>query len=329
MSVKPRGKGFEAYVSHKDFRKRKTFDTYDEAVQWENRIRLLVTSGQPVDIAQEPSKAASWTLKDAFEECYRAVWRGSKAEKTTMINVNLAESFFGKNTSLSAITTQKVQEYVDFLVRHNRSNATINRRLAVLSKALHHAERCGHLEKMPYIRRLKESQGRLRFLSDQEEAAMLSICKQWGWQDMEDIISVLLDTGIRMGELLRLKKEDVYSGHIVLFETKNSKTHSVPLTARAKSVLEARKDIFEGELFPYDYNGLQKRMQRLVDHLSIEDVSFHTLRHTFASRLVQKGVPILTVSKLLNHSSVQVTMRYAHLAPSNFDDAIKLLEKAA
>ena len=112
MSVKPRGKGFEAYVSHKDFRKRKTFDTYDEAVQWENRIRLLVTSGQPVDIAQEPSKAASWTLKDAFEECYRAVWRGSKAEKTTMINVNLAESFFGKNTSLSAITTQKVQEYV-------------------------------------------------------------------------------------------------------------------------------------------------------------------------------------------------------------------------
>ena len=59
-----------------------------------------------------------------------------------------------------------------------------------------------------------------------------------------------------------------------------------------------------------------------MDHEAV----FHTCRHTFVSRLVQKGVPIVSVKTLAGHRAIQTTMRYAHLAPSNLVDAVKALE---
>ncbi|MDQ2106788.1 site-specific integrase, partial [Azospirillum isscasi] len=58
----------------------------------------------------------------------------------------------------------------------------------------------------------------------------------------------------------------------------------------------------------------------------LDDLNLHDLRHTFASRLVMRGVPLLTVSKLLGHATIQMTMRYAHLAPDAFDVAISALD---
>ena len=326
MSIKPRGKGFEAYVAIKGKRYRRIHRTREEAERWEAATRLAIAEGKEVEVFEA---ARDWTLKDAIDKTYVAVWKDSKAGDTALKNARAAIAFFGANVYVSEITTQRVAEWIEHLKNTNNANGTVNRKLSSLSRALRHAFRSEALDKMPYIPRQKESVGRLRFLTKQEEVAVLSLLVQWSDQEAWDAVATLLDTGVRCGELLKMDAQDYRNGQITIWDTKNGKSHTIPLTTRARTIIEERIARYGGgKLFRVRYETLQKRFLRVTEHLEMSDVTLHTLRHTFASRLVQKGVPIQTVSKLLNHSTLQMTMRYAHLAPSNLVDAVKLLEDA-
>jgi integrase len=74
------------------------------------------------------------------------------------------------------------------------------------------------------------------------------------------------------------------------------------------------------------YKDLSRAMARVCTQAGLEDVTFHTLRHTFASRLAQAGMPLNTIRELLGHGDMKVTMRYAHLAPNNLREAVETLE---
>ena len=113
----------------------------------------------------------------------------------------------------------------------------------------------------------------------------------------------------------------------------------VPLTARATKLLlrlrENRKD-FNKPVFLYHAPGTPNPVPFKNPHGAWKtalresgvdtSLRIHDLRHTFASRLVSKGVPIFDVSKLLGHKSITMTMRYAHLAPIAFESAIEKLD---
>lgn len=326
MSIKPRGKGFEVDVKVKDFpRFRKIYATMEEATRAEAEVRLSHLQGKPIEAASGGSKR--WTLAAAVEKCHNAVWLGTKSEDTAMKNIRMAMDFFGKNVYVNEITTQRVADWVNDLRAKRNSNGTINRKISALSKVLKYAFQNEALEKLPYMPRQRESQGRLRFVSEQEEVAILNLIRAWSDDDLWDCVATLLDTGFRMGELLKIEGQDIRDNQITVWDTKNGRSHTVPMTARVATIIERRQTIYgNGQLFPHSYNSLEKRLKRVLEHLHLDDVHFHTLRHTFASRLVQRGVPIQTVSKLLNHSTLQMTMRYAHLAPSNLTDAVRLLE---
>jgi site-specific recombinase XerD len=75
------------------------------------------------------------------------------------------------------------------------------------------------------------------------------------------------------------------------------------------------------------FTNIDHGYREAVRKAGLSGVNFHTLRHTFASRLVQAGVPLNTVRELLGHGSMQVTMRYAHLAPNNLHEAVAVLAK--
>lgn len=324
MTITARGKGFEAYVAVNGQRKRKILPTREEAERWEAQTRLAILEGREISVAVQ---SKNWTLKTAVDRTYEAVWKDSKAASTSLKNAQMCINFFGANVYVSEINTQRVADFIDHLKKTNNANGTINRKLSALSRALRYAMQCEALDKMPYIPRMKEAVGRLRFLSKDEEVEILNLLTLWSDQDSHDAISMLLDTGMRCGELLKLEGKDVRNNQITIWDTKNGTDHTIPLTQRASRIVSERiAQHGRGLLFPMPYTRLRDRFQRVVDHLEIDDVSLHTLRHTFASRLVQKGVSIQTVSKLLNHSTIQITMRYAHLAPSNLRDAVSLLE---
>ena len=325
MSVTARGKGFEAYVAVNGVRKRRILPTREEAERWKAATKLAILEGRE---APQIFGSKDWTLSQAVERCHAAHWRDTKSEKGVLLNCDAAMSFFGRNVYVSEITTQRVAMYIEHLRQQRNSNGTVNRKLSALSKVLKYAHQSEALEKLPYIPRQKESQGRLRFLTQGEEAALLNLLAlQWSDHDLFECCAVLLDTGMRCGELLKLEGKDVRNGQVTIWDTKNGRDHSIPLTKRSSTIVSERISRHgQGNLFPTPYDALQKRFTRAVEHLGLTDVTLHTLRHTFASRLVQKGIPIQTVSKLLNHSTIQMTMRYAHLAPSNLADAIAALD---
>ena len=328
MSIKPRGKGFEAYVAVNGQRIRRILPTLEEAQRFEANAKLAILEGRSIETPTGTS-SKNWTLATAIERCHRAHWVDTKGEKTVMLNAEAALAFFGRNVYVSEVTTQRVADWIEKLRKDRNSNGTINRKLSALSKALKYAYQNDALEKLPYMPRQKESQGRLRFLTKQEEETMLNLILRLSDQELWDCVAIMLDTGLRCGELFKLEGQDVRNNQITIWDTKNGKEHTVPLTQRASRIVSERLAQYgRGKLFPVSYDSLEKRFKKVAEQLSWDDVTLHVLRHTFASRLVQRGVPIQTVSKLLNHSTIQITMRYAHLAPSNLVDAVRVLEDA-
>jgi integrase len=145
-------------------------------------------------------------------------------------------------------------------------------------------------------------------------------------------VQIALDTGLRRGELLGLRWEnlDVRNRMIRVEKTKNGERRDVPMTDRVF-------DLFQGIPrrldTPYVFAGEDGRPQEYVKtawgsalrRAGIENFTFHDLRHTFASYLVMGGVDIRTVQTLLGHKSIAMTMRYAHLSPAHLREAIAVL----
>jgi integrase len=150
------------------------------------------------------------------------------------------------------------------------------------------------------------------------------------------IVLLAINTGLRRGELLQLTWEDVDLDRAILTVrgegAKSGKTRHVPLNAEAVRVLrEWQGPTRSGLIFPGE-NGeqmthLKSAWTRVAKLAKLRAFRFHDLRHTFASKLVQRGVDLNTVRELLGHSDFSLTLRYAHLAAENKAAAVaKLME---
>ena len=149
-------------------------------------------------------------------------------------------------------------------------------------------------------------------------------------------VIVLIDTGIRVGELQKLTIYDIQPeqgahGVIYLNDTKNGDNRSVPLTARAlaslqyltKTTKHHEKVLGEYQLWiTKSWNRVRKEMEKMDDPNFVP----HILRHTCCSRLVQKGAPLKKVQMWMGHRTINTTMRYAHLGPQDLYDLPALLE---
>ena len=280
-------------------------------------------------VSSKPTKKGVWTLGEAFSKTCSIVWDGSKAEASSIRNAKQAIKFFGGLRPLDSIDTDLVDDYVDWLKAIGNSGATINRKLAALSKMMTVAVQRGHLASKPHIPRKKESEGRIRFITHEEEAKMLQLAKQWGMDDFYDVVITLIDTGLRVGELRKMSMRDINFtsgnfGTVSVWESKNTESRTIPITSRVAEILARRK----GE-FNFSKDWLRTPWDKMKGVMGLaDDDQFvpHTCRHTCASRLVIAGVDLVRVQEWLGHKSILVTRRYSHLAPTNLMDAVMALE---
>lgn len=211
-------------------------------------------------------------------------------------------------------------------------NSTVNRKLACLSKLLRKHHRNGEIDRLPDIRKLPERNGRIRFLDQHEEVAILAnldrIDEAYGL-----LARFLIDTGARVGEALQLRWCDVVEGHATFWETKGNTPRTVPLTERAVEVLKSRRGITPAGPFSdiryANFRNAWLKSRKRAGLGGDPQVVPHILRHTCASRLAQNGVDIKRIQEFLGHKSLTMTLRYAHLAPRHLDVCADALNKLA
>jgi integrase len=238
--------------------------------------------------------------------------------------------FFGKERLLTDLTPVDIEGYK--IQRKSKvSGSTVNRELALLKRMFNLAITWDLFFGSNPVRKVKffrEFNTGLRVLSPEEEKSLLQYASPY----LQDLIRFALNTGLRIGEIfsLRWPSVDLKRGILTVFAPKTEKLREVPINSETRKVLEAWWLGKKNEIVFYNpetgkpFVDLKAGFALACGKAKISGVTWHTLRHTFASRLVNTGVDIVTVKELLGHSSISVTMRYAH---TNFDSKRAAVEK--
>lgn len=243
--------------------------------------------------------------------------------------------YFG-NIFLDEIDSNSIRNYL-----YNKtkvSTYTAQKYLAHLRKAFQFANDCGNIKLNPLqkFENFKIPERQPLFLSKQD---FKKLCKEIYLKKhfhYLDLVIFATYTGLRASEIINLQWNQILFEHkLILLDnqssiTKTKKVRAIPLNKKAFAVLK-RKDknsqfvfTLNGEKLKLDY--VSKRFKKFIISSKLnKKYKFHSLRHTFASWLVQKDVPIQKVSKLLGHSDIKTTQIYAHLRTEDLIKAVNSL----
>lgn len=211
----------------------------------------------------------------------------------------------------------------------DRKPATVNRDLQQLGSMLEMARKNGLIEKNPVreVRLLRQDNQRTRYLTDEEEQSVMTLLNTY-YVGHKPIIAFALNTGMRRGEIVSLDWQDVdfSRGVINVKKTKTAKTRSVPMNSTVVHLLTSLTPQQSGKVFAKAAQSVSYAWRWITKRLRLSDITFHDLRHTFATRLLDVGVDPFTIAEVLGHSDIQMTKRYAHSLESNKRRAVEALE---
>lgn len=231
--------------------------------------------------------------------------------------------------SFSAFSDEMLDQLIGKMRKRGNSNATINRKMAALSKLLRKAYKMGDVHSLPEFKRQKEKAGRIRFLDRDEEAALFSEIRAHS-EHYYRFCLFLVDSGARLSEGLNLRWGDIHKNRVTFWVTKSGRSRSVPLTQRAADAIASSDRRHAGPFADIDQQRFRVAWHNAKDAIGFaddKDVVPHVLRHTCASRLVQGGIDIRRVQMWLGHQTLTMTMRYAHLASHDLDMCVPVLER--
>jgi integrase len=237
----------------------------------------------------------------------------------------LAERF--RDYNVSDMTYRAIQEFVDERLETVSSGMAL-KDVAYIKAAINKARREELTDFVPNFPRIKPSRSRNRWLTFEEEERLVNAAAS----HLKPIIRFAVDTGGRRSELFRLdwRYVDLANKRVTFIQTKNGEDRTVRLSERACATLKALGPKSSGPVFTFAgkaLKGIKSSFDTAREKAGIEDFRFHDLRHTFASRLVQGGVPLYNVMHLTGHKSLEMVQRYAHLAPEFQEAAIAVLDK--
>jgi integrase len=195
-----------------------------------------------------------------------------------------------------------------------RSDSTFNHYVAALKRIFNYAMELDLVIKNPVKTKKKVADNkRMVFLTKEQAQALLAKCKESKSPYLYEMVYIALYTGMRLGEIRTLRQDDVRQGYIYIRGeiAKSSKGRVIPMPKHLATLMLTAT---------FDYNhDIKKTFTAAVKSLNIGHVRFHDLRHTYASWLVQGGTDLYQVKELLGHSTIELTQRYAHLAPERIN----------
>ena len=263
----------------------------------------------------------------------------TQASHRTCLNSLLKSDIF-KEKKLSDITAEAISDYM--AQRGVEKMVSANRELSFLKLALGKAVEWGKLSRNPaaYQKKFEEPEGKIRPLTDAEAKRLIDAAMP----HLKPILTVLLSTGMRKTEVLKLKW--AYEGWDADAENRNSiidleqrrifipgklaknhKDREIPLSFELiRFFNELREKSGTGPVF--NVKEIRKSFRAAVKAAKIKrSVRIHDLRHTAASRMIEDGIDVVSVCELLGHSDLKITLRYCHSSSKTKRDAVEKLSR--
>jgi integrase len=271
-------------------------------------------------------------LSEATRVVYKRRKNGTKSATNFLIGMKHNIKALG-DLPVNKITRPLINQMMDTLKQeHKNSNAVINQKMGYLRVVLQEMEEDGYIEMIKFPKPRPTKNSKVHYLTNDMEKELLDYLVEHEYKAAKNIIECLIDLGCRVNELLGLEKRfvDFDNNQINFNDRKNDQAVAVPMTNRVRDNLTNHciglKDF--DKVFLYNYSELNAIWQKARKDLGYADKKFYTLhlcRHTCASRLVQRGVPILLVKDWLGHEDIENTMIYAHLAPKALHSVVEVL----
>lgn len=277
-----------------------------------------------------PMTTKTATLLDVTNQAFIARWAGTKDEdRARALLDDLVRTCGG---GVVGDAQGVVDTYQAEMSRRGYKGGTWNRRCSMLSVVFRYAASRGLIVKAPEIRKRREGPGRSTVLSVLDEHRLMShIGDRCAYgADARHFTAFLLNTGLRLSEALALTYADVIAGltgpkAVVVRDSKSGRSRTVPLNARAAVAVSQNSGKTASPWSSLSARTFQRVVRDAARSAGLTDVCVHTFRHTFATRLIAGGVSIVAAQRLLGHSSVAVTMRYAHASQGDLESAVEML----
>ena len=342
MAIRKRGGSWQIdYLDPAGKRVRQSFKTRKEATAEHGKRVSLMAEGRYLDVKPE----CKTTLAELCKKYTENFGNQSSFENKSRQLQNFMD-YFGSDTMLDNIRFVNLETYQNHLkqkpvtakrkgveiVRGLRKDASVNREMSCLHHLFRKAVEWQLLERSPFDRgrslNLKENNKRMRFLNEGEIESLLSACAP----HLKPIVETAILTGMRRGEILSLKWDQVRGGFIYLEKTKTNEARQIPISDALEAIF---RDIRRRDGLRYEYvftfrgrpieRDLHVGFGAALKRAGLVDFHFHDLRHTFASQVILNGGSLKHVQELLGHKSMTMTLRYSHLSQDDKRKAVNLL----
>ena len=265
-------------------------------------------------------KAESLRFTDFAEMYLNDYAKTSKRSwKTDASYLKPMKEFFG-DTFLSSITALDIEKFKTRRLEDGVTKSTVNRCLAILRRMFNLAHDWGNLNESPMrtVRFFSEKDNlKERILDPEEEPRLLDSSSQ----HLKAIVITALNSGMRRGEILSLKWDAVdFQNRILKVEkSKSGKQRFIEMNSSLFALMKqlrvknpGAEYVFSNPKTGRPFAQVKTAFKAACRRAGIKGLRFHDLRHTFATRLIEAGIDIVTVRDLLGHSSVKLTERYTH-----------------
>lgn len=322
------------YVKEVTLDGRKKYGSVYAKTYREVKAKQQICINQPLGSTAKTAMTIGELMSKWLENSKDQLKISSYQKYQTIVRNHISDKLGG--LPLKCITLRLITQFVDSLIKEKHLSAeTANQVIIVLEMGFKYA-RERYQAVLPEVRLLKTSKSSMRVFSPMEQKIFVKRLLE-----VDDVFSIgilfALYTGLRIGELCALRWEDISDNTIHISKTmqrlKNSlgnteimifppKTESsdriIPVPkALAALIAERRKAggymLTQTNGRPVEPRLMQRKFSKLVDECGLDSANFHTLRHTFATRCVEAGVDVKTLSEILGHSDVKTTLnKYVH-----------------
>lgn len=299
---------------------RKSFDSKAEAKRFETFVIAKRAEGREWN----PSKADKRTLKQLIKLWFNAKGVHLKDGERRKRCLDAMAEFMG-NPIARTVTPASFLAYRAHKIQKGASKKTLNNHLGYLNAVYNQLNRLNEIDFDNPIRNvemIRLDERELSWLSVEQIRQLLKTIEEFSQNPHVHLLTrICLATGARWGEAENLHLRHVQEGKLTFVNTKSGKSRSVPVSKELFE--EIRKHLIEHGGFSFSLSAFRRALDKSGITLPPGQAA-HVLRHTFASHFIQSGGDLFTLKKVLGHSTIQMTMRYAHLSPSHLDTVLIL-----